>query len=347
LSNWFSSLSCRYRINTFRTSWAKSSLASATERSSGRWGFASGTGARDWEYWRAAYRCACFVGSSQVGSWSGSGTGSDVHHELLEEFTRRDNRGTVMVRKILDDSEKLEPPGAGQKGLGVVSGAIAVASAIAGHAIGNPVGGVVLNVLGQGFVKAYLEPIMTTGLTDFVNGLAERIQILEDAGKIKKEDLLSNERFIEAVGAASRLAPFTLRDEKRRALRNAVLNSALSKNMDALEQQMFFGLIDRFTELHLLMLKMLKDPVKWLGGSRPKHGSQFHSALRIVLLDGLPQMRTHEFLADQVWSELRSTNLVEGAESLDNAGEGPSVIRKRTTEFGDRFLSFISSPLPD
>ena len=106
--------------------------------------------------------------------------------------------------------------------------------------------------------------------------------------------------------------------------------------------------IERFTELHLLMLKMFKNPDAWPGRSGMQHfGRSMNSVLRNVLTDGLPQLKSRPFLADQVWRELLLNNLVEGADSLDNAGEGLAVARKRTTDFADRFLAFITSPLPE
>jgi hypothetical protein len=70
-----------------------------------------------------------------------------------------------------------------------------------------------------------------------------------------------------------------------------ILNSALSRDMDSLEQQIFFGFIERFTELHLLMLKMLKNPDEWPGRSgMQQFGRSMNSVLRNVLTDGLPQL---------------------------------------------------------
>lgn len=251
------------------------------------------------------------------------------------------------MARILDPDEKAEPPRVREQAVALIGSAVAVGATMAGHALGDPVGWAIFGAAGQHLVRTVLAPITMTGFADFVNELATRIQRLEEAGRISMEELPNNPRFREAVGLATRIASFTTREEKRRALRNAVLNSALSKDMDALEQEIFFGLIERFTELHLLMLQLLKDPERWRGRTGAPFGRHMNSVLRSVLVDGLPQLQTHPFLADQVWNELRSTNLVTGAESLDNAGEGPSITKKRTTEFGDRFLAFIASPLPE
>jgi hypothetical protein len=252
-----------------------------------------------------------------------------------------------MTKRILDPVSRVESGAPGERALATINSAVAVTGAVVGYKLQDPISGAALTAFGQHLVRAVLAPLLTTGMTEFVNDLAERVQQLEDAGRLRIDELLKNERFVEAVGTASRLAPFTVRDEKRRALRNAVLNSALTQDLDALEQQIFFGFIERFTDLHLVMLKLLKDPEHWPGRSGAQFGRSLNSALRAVLMDGLPALQMRPFLADQVWLELRSNNLVEGAESLDNAGEGPSVTRKRTTAFADRFLEFISSPLPE
>jgi len=249
-----------------------------------------------------------------------------------------------MAARILDPNDKVQSGAAGDKALAVVNSGIALAGAAVAQHVGEPLAIAALTAAAQHFTRTLLGPILSNGLTDFVNDLAARIQRLEDEGKLRVDELLTNESFVEALGAATRLAPFTLRDEKRTALRNAVLNSALSRDMDALEQQIFFGFIERFTELHLIMLKLLKDPNAWPGINTAASAESQNRVLRTLLTSGLPQLAPRPFLADQVWLELRSNNLVEGAESLDNWGEGSSLRRKRTTEFADRFLAFISSP---
>lgn len=248
------------------------------------------------------------------------------------------------MTRILDPDDREADVNDGA-GVAFIEGLVAVGAAYAEHVVGA-VGAAVLNATGQMVVHRFIKPIVRDALTNFSNELGEDLGRLKNAGRIDYQALEENPRFIEAVATATRLAMFTARDEKRRALRNAVLNSALSRDMDAIEQKIFFGLIERFSELHLLVLRVLQNPGLRPSPSGKPYGHAFSSALREVLLTQIPEMRMHSFLADQVWSELRSSNLAEGADSLDNAGEGPSVTRKRTTEFGDRFLAFITSPLP-
>jgi hypothetical protein len=157
---------------------------------------------------------------------------------------------------------KLES-GSGDTTSALVRGAVAIGSAAIGRTLGDPVAVAILNEFGQYFTHGLLAPIVTSGYADFGNDLSERLHRLEEAGRISVAGLLGNEPFVEAVGVAIRQGAFTARGEKRRALRNAVLNCALSPRLDALERRMSFALIDRLTELHLLMLKVLADPEKW------------------------------------------------------------------------------------
>ncbi len=61
--------------------------------------------------------------------------------------------------------------------------------------------------------------------------------------------------------------------------------------------------------------------------------------------DAFPQLREpNRPLADVIWGDLTSGGLVRNV-PLDNQGEGPDgVVKKRVTDFGEKFVAFISSP---
>jgi hypothetical protein len=72
------------------------------------------------------------------------------------------------------------------------------------------------------------------------------------------ETLAENEAFVDALGAGVRIAARS-RQDKRKALRNAVLNTALAVDPNEDRQHIFFDLIDRFPPLSLRLLKFLAD----------------------------------------------------------------------------------------
>ena len=165
---------------------------------------------------------------------------------------------------------------------------------------------------------------------------------LEAVDRINVDELRKNEKFIDVVVTAARAAVCTSEAGKRAALRNAVLNAALSGGPDATEQQLFLSMTDRFAELHLLLLKLFQNAARWRqpnGASLPQR-----SNATAVLGDAFPDAVRREALYAQIWSDLFAAGLVK-LPKLENGPEGDARALKRTTELGDAYLAFIESPL--
>jgi hypothetical protein len=90
--------------------------------------------------------------------------------------------------------------------------------------------------------------------------VAQAILDLRNKRGIDFETLRDNSDFIDTVLSATAAAIRTSREEKREALRNAILNAGLSGAPDNFLQQVFVAAIDRLTDRHLLLLKGLQDP---------------------------------------------------------------------------------------
>ncbi len=160
------------------------------------------------------------------------------------------------------------------------------------------------------------------------------------------EGLFQDEAFVTAFVRASRAAVNDHQKEKLKALRNAILNSARSTDLDENRQLMFLNLIDRMTELHLRVLIFLSNPKKPLremgvsdmkgtrGGSLlPYLREYFHSPKSDLLSLGM-------FVAD-----LQASRLIVA----DVYGEktGMSLYAGRATPAGEQLVAFITSPLPE
>jgi len=95
---------------------------------------------------------------------------------------------------------------------------------------------------------------------DWFADLERRLRELE--GRVdgfRFDDLAQNEQFVSATLQATQVALRTHQPEKREALRNAVLNISLGKAPVDDRQSVFLNLIDRFTPLHLRVLRFLKN----------------------------------------------------------------------------------------
>jgi len=173
------------------------------------------------------------------------------------------------------------------------------------------------------------------GLTE-VEGKVEGFRI---------EDLSNNDAFISIILHASQAAIRNHQAEKREALRNAVLNVAIGKAPEDDLQLMFLNLVDSFTTWHLRILRLFQTP--------EEHGKKVGMSPDQISFAGSPSDLLEKYYSDlqgkraiydQIVSELHSRGLF-GIDSLHSTMTGRGVFAKRTTELGDQFLNFITSPI--
>jgi hypothetical protein len=99
-----------------------------------------------------------------------------------------------------------------------------------------------------------------TWLKELAEGLEEAERKIEG---FTVENLTQDEAFVSAVIDATRSAISTHKDEKRDALRNALLNIALHRSTDEDQQQIFLRYIDELTVWHLRILQLFpREPLK-------------------------------------------------------------------------------------
>jgi hypothetical protein len=193
-------------------------------------------------------------------------------------------------------------------------------------------------------LQQVLEPPIEQRRTEWMASVGEALLLLESERGVKIEDLGNNQAFVDAVLTASQVAIRTSQKNKRRALRNAVLNSALPTSPDITRQQIYLSLIDRLTDLHLSVLRFFQGPKNWKASDGRQVSSRNTGDAGDVLSAAHPELAGHGALCDVVWTELYAAGLVDIA-TLHNKYEGDAVMKKRTTQFGDDFLAFIASPV--
>jgi len=93
--------------------------------------------------------------------------------------------------------------------------------------------------------------------------IGQAVQDLQKDKGINIEQLQSNDEFIDTLLQATQIAFRNSREEKLKALRNAVINTALPQPLDQTLRQMFLSRIDIFTVWHLRLLKLFHDPQEW------------------------------------------------------------------------------------
>jgi hypothetical protein len=119
---------------------------------------------------------------------------------------------------------------------------------------------------------------------DWYEDIAADIRRLEDQRGVRPEDLGNNPVFVDAAFSAYQSFMRTSQAEKRKALRNAVLNAALATPAQAKRQESFLALVDRFTTTHLALLSLLHAPKEWRGSHGERLPMLTSGGARVVVL---------------------------------------------------------------
>lgn len=151
------------------------------------------------------------------------------------------------------------------------------------------------------------------------------------------QDPQKAEEFVAATLSACQAALRTHQEEKRIALRSAVLNTALAGNEGADERMIFIRFIDELTPSHLLILRIFRD-AGISGDSEDTEQIMENCRKR----GELPYDRDSFKLLLQ---DLQSRWLIVGDGASDTKIRTHDGI-VRFTEVGRRFLKFIEEPEP-
>jgi hypothetical protein len=201
-------------------------------------------------------------------------------------------------------------------------------------------------VVGGPLVEAFnalIEPPMSRRKTAWMIEVTEAINDLYSKGIVTEEDLQENEKFFTTLVHASTIAVRNHQSEKREALKNAVINSALPDAPDDTIQQLFLNVIDSCTSWHLALLHLFQGPEKWARGHNHTFPALLMGGLSHIIESAYPALQGQEAIYRLVWQELFRDGLVN-TDSVGGAMSSSGMMAKRTTDLGDKFLAFISQP---
>ncbi len=179
--------------------------------------------------------------------------------------------------------------------------------------------------------------------TKWMQDVGETLKELQDKG-VDLEELSKNEAFVSTVLHASQAALRTHYKEKLDALKNAVINVAVGNAPNEDIQMMFINLVDTLTPWHIKILRFFQDPV---GLGREKNVTperMYMGAPSHILEQYYPDLRGQRDWYDLVVRDLHARGLLT-IDSLHTMMTGNGVFTKRTSQLGDDFLRFITSPL--
>ena len=187
-------------------------------------------------------------------------------------------------------------------------------------------------------------PPLERRLHEWREEVAAALVQLQEEGKLKFDDLRNNPVFIDTVMQAGQAALRTHRQERREALRNAVLNAALPDPPEEAIQQIFVRYADEFTVWHLHILRLFDRPGEFgdkVARSAPPGNTV---PLNTLLHLAYPELQGQWRFSNLICEDLMDRGLLEIG-PLDNATPVEAFRGSWRTEFGQAFLRFIQDPL--
>jgi hypothetical protein len=183
----------------------------------------------------------------------------------------------------------------------------------------------------------------------WMEDIAEALKKLEKQNAISIENLSQNETFINATLHATQAALRTNQKAKLKALRNAVINSALPSAPDEDTQQIFLNLVDTFTQWHLKILKFLNNPAH--GGIPLKIGYPYInlSVLPKAIEHNYPELEGRYDFYYIIIKDLSDRGLVNmsASDTTHEMATMEGIPSTQVTELGAKLLSFIESQIDD
>lgn len=236
-----------------------------------------------------------------------------------------------MVKKM-NEKQKYKPPKTS-----VVDAVHAVARAGLGAI---PVAGAAASEL----LTAIVTPPLEKRRSEWMEEIGEALRTLEEKMGVVLESLQEKDQFIDVAVEATQIAIRTSTKEKREALKNAILNSALPNPPEESLQKMFLSFIDTLTVWHLKLLDLFNDPPAYIRRQNLRFGNISMGAMSHLVENAFPELRERRDLYDLIWKDLYSRGLVN-TDGLHTMMTGSGILAKRTTEIGKLFLDYIKNPI--
>ncbi len=202
-------------------------------------------------------------------------------------------------------------------------------------------------VLGGAILEAFnaiIVPPMERRKVAWMQQITEAINELYEKGVVTEQDLGTNEKFFTTLVHASSVALKNHQEEKLEALKNATLNSALPTSPDDSVQQLFLNIVDTCTVWHIKLLELFAGPEAWARERGHRFPSWSMSAsITAVIESAYPGLAGQRIFYELIWKDLYRQGLIN-TEGIAGMMTPSGALAKRTTDFGDKFMGFISRP---
>lgn len=171
--------------------------------------------------------------------------------------------------------------------------------------------------------------------------------LLELQGRVDNfsiDSLSENELFISTIVQAAIGAQRTHAEEKRMALRNVVLNTAISPDLDATKVEILLGLLESLTPWHIKILDLFANPDDWTIRNNKTFPSTWYMGGRDLVLEfAFPELAGKRQYYDPIVRDLNTKGLLS-IESLHLQMTRNGMTQPAVTFWGAELVRLIREP---
>ena len=196
-----------------------------------------------------------------------------------------------------------------------------------------------------------IAPSYQKRLYNWMNDVVEKINELENKyDEFKAENLVNNELFLSAFQSSSRIAVQSHQKEKLDALRNALINTVIMKDIDENYKLLFITYIETITPFHMSLLKFYRTTrVGEVTDLEP-----YSNQVELFLSHSTDRVEVDDYMFTQICKDLELKGLlIKGRGDPSKESKTNRVMREELiitydwigiTESGKQFLKFILEP---
>ena len=196
------------------------------------------------------------------------------------------------------------------------------------------------------FYELVIEPPFQQRSTIWMNTVAERCREYEKQFKeFSPENLVKNEVFQSAFAVSARIVVQSHQKEKLEALKNALLNTVIMKDLDENFKLLFFNYIDGMTVLHMDVVKFFRERKE----GRGKLDELYTPYFQQYQISCQPNIEIDDLLFTAITKDLENKGLLRREKKkLTGGGLQKSAPGQfdwiAHTDLGEKFYKFIIEP---
>ena len=195
-----------------------------------------------------------------------------------------------------------------------------------------------------GIIAEFIETPFEKNFKEYVYQISEDVQELIEERKISKDNLFKNPLFQETLLKSLKIAQYTMDEDKRKLLRNAILNSACYQNFDTSLIMIFLNLIDIFSINHFKTLDFITDPHAEKYREEVEYFSKAKitkTTITVVINRVFHVPGGKEYITFQILNDLQRYDLIE-FKYFNTSISLSSILRNNATRLGEDLILYIS-----